>query len=81
MQTKNIPQDHKQLLLVDQGTDDEMYDSLRPESLRQACENANYPLQLRLRKGYDHGYYFVASFIEEHLRFHAKALEEALQNK
>lgn len=63
-------------LLVDQGTDDEFIDrSLRPELLKAACENANHPLDLRLRDGYDHSYYFVASFIGEHIAHHAAALK------
>ena len=66
--TKKLP------LLVDQGDCDEMIDGLMPQVLQEACDRADYPLNLRMREGYDHGYYFVASFIEEHLRYHAKAL-------
>jgi S-formylglutathione hydrolase len=62
-------------LLVDQGTADPFFATeLQPELLRQACERAHVPLQLRMRDGYDHGYYFVASFIDEHLRFHSANL-------
>jgi S-formylglutathione hydrolase len=62
-------------LLVDQGDADEfMATQLRPDLLRAACAAAGHPLQLRLRAGYDHSYYFVASFIDEHIAWHAAAL-------
>ncbi len=62
-------------LRVDQGLDDEFIDrSLRPDLLRAACEQAGHPLDLRLHPGYDHSYYFVASFIGEHIAWHATAL-------
>ena len=63
-------------LLVDQGGDDEFLDSqLKPELLRVACEAADHPLTLRMQPGYDHSYYFIASFIGEHLAHHARALK------
>lgn len=62
-------------LLVDQGTKDQFLDTqLKPDLLREACAKAGVPLDLRLREGYDHSYFFIATFIEEHLRFHANAL-------
>jgi S-formylglutathione hydrolase len=62
-------------LLVDQGLADEFLASqLQPERLRDACEAAGHPLDLRLRPGYDHSYYFIASFIGEHLAHHAEML-------
>jgi S-formylglutathione hydrolase len=62
-------------LLVDQGLADEFLASqLQPERLRAACEAAGHPLDLRLRAGYDHSYYFIASFIGEHLAHHAEML-------
>lgn len=62
-------------LLVDQGlADNFLEEQLKPKSLKAACDVANYPLKQRLRAGYDHSYYFVASFIEDHLEYHAKAL-------
>ncbi|ODS24009.1 S-formylglutathione hydrolase [Candidatus Endobugula sertula] len=62
-------------LLVDQGEADEfLIEQLQPSALKQACDEANYPLTLRLQPNYDHSYFFIASFIEEHLRYHAKAL-------
>jgi S-formylglutathione hydrolase len=64
----------KHTLLVDQGAADPYLDQLQPAQLRAACEGSGQPLQLRERPGYDHGYYFVGTFIGEHLRFHAGAL-------
>ena len=62
-------------LLVDQGEADEFLAAqLRPELLREACAKANHPLTLRLHPGYDHSYYFVASFIGEHIAWHARAM-------
>ena len=62
-------------LLVDQGADDEFLDTqLRPALLRAACERAAHPLQLRLQPGYDHSFYFISSFIGEHIAWHAAAL-------
>ncbi len=62
-------------LLVDQGDADEfMEKQLRPDLLRQACTAHGHTLSLRLQKGYDHSYYFIANFIGEHLAYHAKAL-------
>jgi len=62
-------------LLIDQGTDDEwLGDQLKPGALEQAAIASHYPLTLRMQEGYDHGYYFVATFIEDHLRHHARAL-------
>ena len=61
--------------LAAQGTADEwLSEQLRPGSLEQACIASHYPLEFRLQEGYDHGYYFVSTFIEDHLRHHAKAL-------
>ena len=63
-------------LLVDQGAADEFLDGqLRPQLLEAACNAAGHPLQLRMQPGYDHSYYFIASFIGEHIAHHAKALK------
>ena len=62
-------------LLVDQGQADEfLAKQLKPELLQAACEAAGHPLTLRLHPGYDHSYYFIASFIGEHIAHHARAL-------
>jgi S-formylglutathione hydrolase len=62
-------------LLVDQGTDDQFLESqLKPRLLEEACRRSGVPLELRLQAGYDHSYFFIATFIEDHLRFHARNL-------
>ncbi|XXF79718.1 S-formylglutathione hydrolase [Myxococcaceae bacterium GXIMD 01537] len=62
-------------LLVDQGEADEFLAlQLRPELLAAACEAAGHPLTLRRHVGYDHGYYFIATFLADHFAHHAKAL-------
>lgn len=61
-------------LLIDQGADDQFLDLLKPEVLAAAVAKRRQPATLRLQKGYDHSYYFVASFMEEHIAFHAEAL-------
>jgi len=62
-------------LFVDQGTSDEfLKEQLLTEKLEEACKKADHPLTLRFQEGYDHSYYFIATFIEDHLRHHAKYL-------
>lgn len=62
-------------ILVDQGADDTFLKSqLMPERLEKACSEAGIPLTLNMREGYDHSYFFIASFIEDHLRWHADRL-------
>jgi len=62
-------------LLVDQGDADEFLTTqLRPDLLRAACASAGHPLDLRMQPGHDHSYYFIASFIGDHIAFHASAL-------
>ena len=64
-------------LLVDQGSDDEfLATQLQPERLRDACAAVGHPLELRMQPGYDHSYYFIASFIGEHIAHHATALHD-----
>lgn len=63
-------------LLVDQGeADNFLKEQLKPQLLQQACEQAGHPLTLRMQPGYDHSYYFIASFIGEHIAHHAQALK------
>lgn len=63
-------------ILVDQGDrDDFLVTQLRPEVLQASAQAAGHPLTLRLQPGYDHSYYFIATFIEDHLRHHARALK------
>ncbi len=62
-------------ILVDQGEADEfLATQLQPERLREACAAARHPLTLRMHAGYDHSYYFIATFLGEHFEHHAKAL-------
>lgn len=62
-------------ILIDQGTADKfLVEQLLPEVFEQACKEVNQPLNLRYQEGYDHSYYFIASFIEDHIRHHAIAL-------
>ena len=62
-------------LLVDVGTADNFLDTeLKPELLQKACADADIPLQLNLREGYDHSYYFISTFMADHLRWHAERL-------
>lgn len=64
-------------LLIDQGEADEfLAQQLWPELLRTVCEAAGHPIDLRLQPGYDHSYYFIASFIGEHVAYHAAALRD-----
>ncbi len=62
-------------LLVEQGTADQFLDAqLKPELLRAACEKAGIALTLNMREGYDHSYYFISTFLGDHVRWHAKRL-------
>jgi len=61
-------------ILIDQGETDEFMGGLRPDLFAQACTEAGQTLNLRMQPGYNHSYYFVSTFVEDHLRHHAKAL-------
>ncbi|MDJ0732929.1 MAG: S-formylglutathione hydrolase [Nostocaceae cyanobacterium] len=62
-------------ILIDQGTSDQyLKEQLLPELFEKACAEVNQPLILRYQEGYDHSYYFVATFMEDHIRHHAIAL-------
>ena len=63
-------------ILVDQGTSDNfLEEQLKPDLLETACREAGIPLTLRMQPGYDHSYFFISTFIEDHLRWHAARLE------
>ncbi|MDH3526814.1 MAG: S-formylglutathione hydrolase [Gammaproteobacteria bacterium] len=65
-------------LLIDSGTGDEyLADQLYPQNLEAACRVRNFPLTLRMQPDYDHSYHFVASFVGEHLAYHAETLHSA----
>ncbi|WP_323001417.1 S-formylglutathione hydrolase [Denitromonas sp.] len=67
-------------ILIDQGeADGFLAEQLKPEALQAAAEAAGHPLTLRLQPGYDHSYYFIASFIESHLQYHAQAMGRAIR--
>lgn len=64
-------------MLVDQGDQDQFYPAqLRTEALIDAAASSGAKVDIRFQRGYDHSYYFISSFIEEHLRFHARYLFE-----
>ena len=64
-------------ILIDQGLADAFYDEkqLLPENLQAACEAMGQPITLRFHEGYDHSYHFIATFIGEHIAYHAKNLK------
>ena len=67
--------DDPQAILIDQGSsDDFLEEQLRPTSLLQVAQKSGHSVQLNMREGYDHSYFFISSFIEQHLDFHAKYL-------
>lgn len=62
-------------ILIDQGLADQFLEQeLHPHLFETACKEAGYPLRIRRHAGYDHGYYFIATFMEDHLRHHAASL-------
>lgn len=65
-------------ILIDQGTADQFLaqKQLLPDLFEQACQGAGQPLTLRMQPDYDHSYYFIATFIEDHIRHHAAALNQ-----
>ncbi|HEY9280052.1 MAG TPA: S-formylglutathione hydrolase [Eoetvoesiella sp.] len=63
-------------ILIDQGlADGFLAEQLYPEAFEAACEQAGQPLTLRRHEGYDHGYYFISTFVEDHIAFHAQRLK------
>lgn len=61
-------------MLIDQGTADQFIDLLKPEAMAEAMATRRQGGSFRMQKGYDHSYFFVSTFIEEHIAFHAAAL-------
>lgn len=70
-------------ILIDQGTADEFYDEgqLLPENFEATCRRAGQNVTLRMQDGYDHSYHFIATFIGEHIAYHASALYAALKRQ
>lgn len=67
----------KQPILVDQGlADNFLSEQLKSHLLQEVCDENDYPLQLNMHEGYDHSYYFIASFIESHIAYHAAQLKQ-----
>ncbi|KAL3623743.1 hypothetical protein CASFOL_032559 [Castilleja foliolosa] len=63
-------------ILIDQGEDDKfLHEQLQQQKFQEACRKLNVPLLMRMQPGYDHSYYFIATFINDHIRHHAQALE------
>ena len=62
-------------ILIDQGTADSfLADQLLPEVFAETCRKVDHPLTLRMQPGYDHSYYFMATFMGDHVAHHARAL-------
>ncbi len=70
-----LTQPFRHPILIDQGTADQFLEKqLMPEVFQQACEKAGQSLILRMQEGYDHSYYFISTFVKDHIRHHAEAL-------
>lgn len=66
-------------ILIDQGSDDNfLEEQLKPHLLKDAADSCGQRITLNMREGYDHSYFFIAAFIEDHVRFHAKRLQEKM---
>ncbi|MEC8223408.1 MAG: alpha/beta hydrolase-fold protein, partial [SAR324 cluster bacterium] len=67
--------DMKIPMLIDQGSADDFLErELNFELFEKTCKSRNYPATFRMQEGYDHSYFFISSFIEDHLRFHSENL-------
>jgi S-formylglutathione hydrolase len=67
---------HRPTILIDQGLSDQFLQTqLHPHLFEEACRKVGYPLQLRRHEGYDHGYYFISTFMQDHLVHHARILK------
>ncbi|WP_416777680.1 S-formylglutathione hydrolase [Xenorhabdus budapestensis] len=74
---KNAKATEQLPIFIDQGTDDEFLNNqLCTYLLQNICDETNYPVTINFRPDYDHSYYFIASFIGEHIAYHAKAMQE-----
>ena len=62
-------------VLIDQGLEDQFYSQLNPAKMNQVCESVGQKISLREHAGYDHGYFFIQSFMDDHLQFHALQLQ------
>ena len=65
-------------ILIDQGDADSfLIEQLQPSRFAEACQAVNHPLSLRMQPGYDHSFYFIASFMGDHIAHHAEVLVES----
>jgi S-formylglutathione hydrolase len=65
-------------VLIDQGSDDNFKDKyLFPDRFLDACKKASFPIELREQDGYDHSYYFIMTFLEDHFKYHKKEFEHS----
>jgi len=66
----------KKEILIDQGVADNFYPAkqLLPENFQSVCDEVSHPVKIRMQEGYDHSYWFIQSFVEDHIIFHSKAL-------
>ena len=62
-------------VLIDKGLEDQFYSQLNPAKMNQVCESVGQKLSLREHAGYDHGYFFIQTFMDDHLQFHALQLQ------
>eukprot|EP00249_Psilotum_nudum_P016631 c25919_g1_i1 orf=871-1719(-) len=68
-------QGHPTTILIDQGDEDKfLHDQLLPENFAEACKLAGISLSLRMQRGYDHSYFFIATFVDEHIQYHSRVL-------
>jgi len=73
--TKAVPKEQHLSVLVDQGdADNFLAEQLKTDLLIDAAQVAEFPMQIRMQRQYDHSYFFIATFIGEHIAFHAQAL-------
>ena len=71
------PSTEKLPIRTDQGDADQfLKEQLRHELFQEACKQAGHPLTLRMQDGYDHSYFFIATFIADHIAHHAKAIND-----
>ncbi|OZI77165.1 S-formylglutathione hydrolase [Bordetella genomosp. 12] len=72
---RGLSNPYPQGILIDQGLSDQfLAEQLYPEAFEAACQQAGQPLTLRRHEGYDHGYYFISTFMADHIRFHVERL-------
>jgi S-formylglutathione hydrolase len=68
---------HKSTILIDQGLDDEfLHSQLSTQLFADTCDELGQPYKLRLREGYDHSYFFISTFLKEHIKHHIYLLEQ-----